>query len=97
MSILYIVHKSPFQRNEVMLNLQLTKPDDGVLFIQDGVLIAKSVPSHIKKLYEKKEQKGVRYYFLEEDLLARGIDTDKEKVNYDGFVNLLEKYEKVVM
>ena len=97
MGILYIVHRSPFQRNEVILDLQLTKQGDGVLFIQDGVLIAKGIPAHIKELYEQKEKEGVKYYFLEEDLQARGIETDKTKVNYEGVVDLLAEYEKVVM
>ncbi len=97
MGILFIVHRSPFQRNEVKLNLEMAKEGDGVLFIQDGVLMAKAIPPHIKELVERKEKEGVKFYFLEEDLKARGIDTDGEKVTYDGFAELIFKYDKVVM
>lgn len=96
MAVLFIISKSPFKRTEPLLYLKLAKQNDAVIFIQDGVIAAQGGPEEFRKELEEASGRGVEILFLKEDLEARGLQTDKKVVDYDGFLNLIETKEKVV-
>lgn len=93
MKILHTISKTPASN---LLNscLEAIAENDGVLFLEDGVY------------YTWKDTKGLkcaeRYkcYALKEDLLARGLKTTSVNnfnlVDYPAFVDLCEKYEKII-
>ena len=41
------------------------------------------------------EKKDVKISHLEPDLKARGLSFDGEKVDYDGLLDLIEKYDNI--
>jgi len=92
MNTLYVISHSPFQRNDAWMNFELADKGDGVIFIQCGVNILKN-PGDILKILK---EKGVEIYAGEECLKARGIKTDINVVDYDGFADLLLKYKRAV-
>jgi tRNA 2-thiouridine synthesizing protein B len=97
-SMLHTVNKSPFERNALTACLGHALPESGVLLIEDGVYAAMSGTA-----YEQAVRKGMetaKVYVLGPDLLARGLAADRviegiEVVDYQGFVELTEKHDKV--
>ena len=93
MKTLHTISKTPASN---LLNscLEAIAENDGVLFLEDGVY------------YIWKDTKGLicadqyECYALKEDLLARGIEITSTKgvnlVDYPAFVDLCEKYEKII-
>ena len=96
MAVLFIISKSPFKKTEPLLYLRLTRQNDTVIFIQDGVIAALGGPNEFKKELEEAIKRGVEILFLKEDLEARGLQTDKKLVDYDGFLELIENKGKVM-
>jgi sulfur relay protein TusB/DsrH len=96
MKTLYVISRSPFMRHECNLYFRLADESDGILFIQDGVLLASAIPEPIELVVAECRARGTRFYFCTEDLAARGIQTDYEKVDYDAIVQLFETYKKVI-
>ena len=93
MKTLHTISKTP-NSNLLTSCLEAIAEDDGVLFLEDGVY------------YIWKDIKDLIYtghyecYALKEDLLARGIEITSIKgvnlVDYPAFVDLCEKYEKII-
>ena len=93
MKTLHTISKTPAS-NLLTSCLEAIAEDDGVLFLEDGVY------------YIWKDTKGLicteqyECYALKEDLLARGIEITSLKganlVDYPAFVDLCEKYEKII-
>ncbi len=97
MGRLFIVSTSPFKRLESRTHIYLAREGDSVIFIQNGVYVALSVPSDLKEGIEKKKKEGVKFYALREDMDARGVkEFFGEVVDYDGFLDLIEKHDKVI-
>lgn len=97
MGRLFIISNSPFKRMESRSLVHLTRKDDAVIFIQNGVYIALNIPKDLREKIEEKKKEGVKFYALYEDLEARGIKSFfGEIVNYDGFLELIEKYERII-
>ncbi|MCR4434015.1 MAG: sulfurtransferase complex subunit TusB [Coprothermobacterota bacterium] len=97
MGYLFIFSVSPFKRNEIELHLKLAREGDSCIFIQNGVVACKGTPQSLKKLVEEKRSQGVSFYFLKEDLEARGIEhVWGNLVDYDGFLDLIERHEKII-
>ncbi len=97
MGRLFIVSTSPFKRTESRTHIYLARKDDGVIFIQNGVYVSLRIPDDLAEKIEEKKKEGVKFYALKEDLEARGIKTFfGEIVDYDGFLELIEKYDKVI-
>jgi len=96
MGILYVISHSPFKRRDSVFHVRMAQKGDAIIFIQNGVVAAKACPPEYKKDCEEAEARGVKLYFLKEDLIARGIDFEgKETVDYDGFLDLIEKMDRV--
>ena len=93
MKTLHTISKTPASN---LLNscLEAIDENDGVLFLEDGVYYTRN---EIKDL---KCAERYECYALTEDLLARGLDTTSIKnvnlVDYPAFVDLCEKYEKII-
>ncbi len=98
MNNLYLITRSPFQRTEGATNISLSDRDDGLAFLQDGVLIAKSSPEWLKEEMEKAKERGVKFYLLKEDLEARGLESPEgfDVVDYDGFSDLILSYKRII-
>ncbi len=98
MKTLFVVSNSPFKRRDPLFYLKLADARDSVIFIQDGIYAAKGMPTEIKEEFEKAKQRGVNFYFLEEDLIARGFEhcCDENTVDYDQFLELIENHDRVV-
>ena len=93
MKTLHTISKTPTS-NLLTSCLEAIAKDDGVLFLEDGVYY---IWKDIKDLIYTERYEC---YALKEDLLARGIEiTSIEGVNlvdYPVFVELCEKYEKII-
>ncbi len=64
---------------------KFTRTDDIVIFIQNGVYVAKQ---NIELVCQK--------YVVKSDALARGIADAKDMIEYDRVIELVYKCEKVV-
>jgi tRNA 2-thiouridine synthesizing protein B len=96
--MLHTVNKSPFERNTLTACIGHALPDSAILLIEDGVIAAVSGTAHEDTL--RQAMNGRKVYVLGPDLLARGLSTDKvvegvDVVDYEGFVELTEKHDKV--
>ncbi|WP_126993192.1 sulfurtransferase complex subunit TusB [Thermosipho globiformans] len=72
------------------LKIENAKEEDSIVLIQDGVYWNLQDLSSLTK---------ANVYILKEDFLARGYKEDEAKYNlidYDGFVELIEKEEKFI-
>jgi len=94
---LFLISQSPNRAENLKTVLKLISSEDVVCFIQDGVYFANPpfIPEELSKDLSKMEGEGVKFYYLEPDLKARNISCDKEKVDYDGLLDLIEKYDNV--
>lgn len=97
MSTLHTVNKSPFATQALVSCLHHAKAGDAVLMIEDGVYGGLGGTG----LTEIMEEFGkmVSLYVLSPDLAARGFDAGRlvagvEGVDYDGFVDLVTKYDR---
>lgn len=89
---LIIIKKSPAENISRRL-IELAIENDTILFVQDGVLHA--IDEHTKDLIKD----GVSVFVLKEDLEARGYSESLSLfpcVNYDGWIELIEKNEKII-
>ena len=97
MSTLHTVNKSPFEKSSLASCLAHVAADAGILLYEDGIyagLKSSSVEAQVSGT-------GAKVYVLGEDLKARGVAEDKlidgiEVVDYAGFVDLVEKHDKVL-
>lgn len=96
--MLFVISRTVFDRREFDIDIELAEEGDGVIFIQDGVLIVKRVPEEITEIFERAKQRNVKFYALKEDLEARGVKPKEgfEVVDYDGFLDLIKKYDKAI-
>ena len=89
---LIIVKKSPAEDiSRRMIDLAVER--DTILFVQDGVLHA--IDENTKNLVKN----GVSVFVLKEDLEARGYSKSLSLfpcVDYEGWVELIEKNEKII-
>ncbi|MEK9753757.1 MAG: sulfurtransferase complex subunit TusB [Rhodospirillaceae bacterium] len=98
MSKLYTVNKSPFERPSLETCLRLATQGGAVLLIEDGVYAA--LAGTAKSSLIEANQGKLTFYVLESDLDARGL-ADRpliggvDKVDYGGFVDLVEKHDAV--
>jgi tRNA 2-thiouridine synthesizing protein B len=93
MSILYILHRSPYSAPEMESTLKLAKPGDGIVLMQDAVLALRSAPRVID--IGGKSLSEVRLYALKADMEARSIQPNRliEVIDYDRLIELLGKYD----
>ncbi|ACI19923.1 sulfurtransferase complex subunit TusB [Dictyoglomus thermophilum] len=89
---LIIVKKSPTEDISRRM-IDLAMEGDTILFVQDGVLHA--IDENTKNLVKN----GVSVFVLKEDLEARGYSESLSLfscVDYEGWVELIEKNEKII-
>lgn len=98
MGMLFVISRTVYERREFDIDIELAEKEDGVIFIQDGVLILKRVPEELVEIFERAKKRNVKFYALKEDLEARGVKPKEgfEIVDYDGFLDLLKKYDKAI-
>ncbi|QCI27342.1 sulfurtransferase complex subunit TusB [Buchnera aphidicola] len=93
--MLHILSNSPF-KIDISVMFNMLSSQDGLIALQDGVLIALNNNFFISDLI--KYSKNI--YVLQEDVLIRGIsDNISSKIkliNYCEFVTLTEKYNKFI-
>jgi sulfur relay protein TusB/DsrH len=96
MGTLYLITRSPYERNSWELAARLAKSSDSLCFIQDGVLAVQGPESLFTKITEL-EKKGVRIYYLKEDLEARGLTAALEKIiDYDKLAKLVTEFKRII-
>ncbi|MFN3699123.1 MAG: sulfurtransferase complex subunit TusB [Dictyoglomus sp.] len=89
---LIIIKKSPTENISKRM-IEMAIEGDTILFVQDGVLHA--IDETTKDLIKN----AVSVFVLKEDLEARGYSEDMSLfpcVNYDGWIELIEKNEKII-
>ena len=96
MKTLYMIPNSPYQRNEAFFPLKVAGESDGILLIQSGVVMCNSIPDWLKSDMDKALASGVKVYACKEDLEARSLPHNFEVIDYNGIIDLLEHYERVV-
>jgi tRNA 2-thiouridine synthesizing protein B len=94
MTMLHLVNKSPYERNNLATCVGYVKDGDVVLLIEDGVYAAVNGGAAGSKL------QGLDVSVLGPDLAARGISEDKlvagvKVVGYADFVDLVDAKDKV--
>ena len=96
MGTLHILNRSPYSRPDAKNTLELARPGDGILMIQDALFIFR-LPSDDHTI-EDALARGLKIYALKVDLEARSVTPPPgvEIVEYDGFVELLTGYERTV-
>lgn len=92
---LFIVSRSPWKALEVKTIADFAVTGDAVVFIQEGVYYSGTLPKGIDEYIQSLRQRDVKMYFLEPDLMARGLKEQENSVDYDGFLDLIEKYENI--
>ena len=94
MSMLHLVNKSPYENGNLNTASTIMKSDDALLLLEDGVYGA------VKKGKASAMLAGLTVSVMGPDLAARGISEDKladgvNVIDYAGFVELVEKNDKV--
>lgn len=95
-TMLHLVNKSPFDRNNLESCLRLAAAGSSVLLIEDGVYAALSKASSSDAVSKRMED--LTFYVLGPDVSARGLD-DKplidgiNVVDYGGFVDLVAEHD----
>jgi|GEM_PF-1516486 len=94
---LFLISKSPNQIEALTTVFNLITPEDAVCFIQDGVYFSnkKSVPENLSKELAKVENSGAKIVYLKPDLDARALGFEGDTLDYDGLLDLIEKYDNV--
>ena len=97
MADLYTVNKSPFEKNSLQAAIKFSGEGAVILLLEDGVYGATKGTSAESLITGAS---GKKFYALKSDLMARGIAEDRvidgiELVDYAGFVDLVEKTDKV--
>lgn len=91
---LHTINKSPFESRVLETCLRFVQEGDPILFIENGVY-AVQYRSRFSPLLESIRTSNP-VYALQPDLAARGITEildGIETVDYEGFVDLVEKYK----
>jgi len=96
MSTLFILSHAPHANPQQIGTLELAQEGDGVLLIEDGAYAASSVTHPLQPALTAARQRGVEVRALQPDLEARGVSTDLPTVDYAGFVDMIERYERSV-
>lgn len=92
--MLHTVNHSPFRSESLTTVLRYLLPGDVILLIEDGVYGAQANTAFSEKI--KEVLKNNEVCVLDPDLQARGIASiidGVRKVDYDGFVELVEKHQ----
>lgn len=92
--MLHTVNHSPFRSDSLNTCLRYLLPGDVMLLIEDGVYGALDNTIFSDKV--KKALEAGMICVLEPDLEARGVSNvidGIKKVDYDGFVELVEKHQ----
>ena len=93
--MLHTVNQSPYQTTDLNSCVRIAQKGDDILFYQDAV-IALQTDSEILSNIEELINKGLNIYVLIEDCEIRGVDQLYDqaiKIDYAGFVKLVEKHE----
>ncbi len=98
MTMLHTVNKSPFEKNSLESCLAHAADNSAVLLIEDGVYGA--LKNTVVSAKVKDAMATVKVYALAPDLTTRGLDSGNlidgiELVDYNGFVDLSTKHDKV--
>ena len=92
--MLHTVNHSPFRSESLNTALRYLLPGDVILLIEDGVYGALENTSFSEKIVNAAKSNEI--CVLENDLQARGVSNiidGVKKVDYEGFVDLVEKHQ----
>ena len=89
--MLHTINKSPYEKNSLQTCLRVAPEKSKILFIEDGVYAALKNTDFEENILEG--QKVHKFYVLEPDLKARGLDIKSlipniDIIDYKGFVKL---------
>jgi len=93
MSTLHVISSSPFADTRLGSCLRTLGPNDGLLLCGEAVQALRPGTPMALRLGTLA---GARLYALDEDCLARGLESvEAEQVDYPGFVELSLRYTRV--
>jgi len=95
-TMLHLVNKSPFERNNLDSCLRLAKSGSSVLLLEDGVFAAMNNAAYADAV--KGRMGDLKFYVLGPDVSARGLDDTPlidgiNVVDYGGFVDLVTEHD----
>ncbi len=96
MATLNIVNKSPFEKHTLSQCLSRAAPGGAILLIEDAVCAVIKGGAYAEQLVTGQQ----KVYVLEPDLAARGfadaaLPDSINRVDYNGFVDLVTQYDLV--
>ena len=96
--MLHTINKSPYEKNSLQTCLRVAPDKSDILLIEDGVYAALKNTDFEKNILEG--QKIHKFYVLEPDLKARGLDIKSlipniDIIDYIGFVKLAVENARV--
>lgn len=81
-SVLFLLFKSPFEKNVTEL-IESFECKKAVVLFENAV-------------YYEGYPENTDVFVLKDDAVARGVFTDAKMINYDEVVDLIEEYDRVV-
>jgi tRNA 2-thiouridine synthesizing protein B len=96
--VLHLINHSPWEQDSLQTCLRLAGTGSAILLYENGVYAALRNTSISECVTESR--KTLRWYVLEPDLSARGIEAERlidgiELIDYHGFVNLVTEHQPV--
>ena len=90
--------KSAFENRLPYLYFNLAREGEAIYFCQDGVFPLGTKLAEFNKALEEKRGQGVKLFAFEADVKARAVKSpdDITLIDYDGFIDLLEDYKRVI-
>ncbi len=92
--MLHMINQSPFRAPSIETAMRFLQADDAVLLTQDGVYGAQSDQKHSDLI--KNAMANNEVFVLGPDVKARGLEgklmAGVQVVDYEGFVDLVEKH-----
>ncbi len=98
MGTIYCVKRSAFENRLPFSYMNLAVKGDAVLFCQDGVFPLSTGHEELNEVLKAKKAQGVEFFALDADVKARAVKvpSDVAVVDYDGFIDLLDHYQRVI-
>jgi len=95
MSTLHVLSHSPFTDSRLTSCLRVLGPNDAVLLCGDATYALNPDCAPLRALEAQKD--SFELFVLDEDILARNLDAPgwAKSVDYDGFVALSIRFDKV--
>ena len=97
-AVLHLINHSPWESDSLQSCLRLASTGSAILLYENGVYAALCDTAMSARVTESRER--LRWYVLEPDLAARGIETERlmagiELIDYHGFVKRVTEHRPI--